>query len=102
MSHIIILGGGILGLSTAYFLSLNPQADKQITVIDSASSLFHGASGVATGILANNWFEEPLQTRVVINSTSTSTPSILLKWRSRASTQSIQSGPQIDGLNPAR
>lgn len=54
MSHIIILGGGILGLSTVYFLSLNPQADKQITVIDSASSLFHGASGVATGILANN------------------------------------------------
>lgn len=62
MSQIIILGGGILGLSTAYFLSLNPQADKQITVIDSASCLFHGASGAATVILANNWFEEPLQT----------------------------------------
>lgn len=62
MSQIIILGGGILGLSKAYFLSLNPQADRQITVIDSASSLCHGASGAATGILANNWFEEPLQT----------------------------------------
>ncbi|OAA75822.1 FAD dependent oxidoreductase [Akanthomyces lecanii RCEF 1005] len=62
MSQIIILGGGILGLSTAYFISLNPQADKQITVIDSASCLFHDASGAATVILANNWFEEPLQT----------------------------------------
>ncbi len=39
--------------------------------------------------------------RVVINSTSTSTPSILLKLKSRASIQSIQLAPRVDGLNPS-
>ena len=37
--------------------------------------------------------------RLVINSTSTSMPSILLKWKSRASIQSIQLAFQVDGLN---
>lgn len=61
MSEIVILGGGILGLSTAYFLSLEASPEQTITVVDSSPELFHCASGSATGILANNWFVDPLR-----------------------------------------
>ena len=39
MSEIVILGGGILGLSTAYFLSLEALPGKRVTVIDSSPEL---------------------------------------------------------------
>lgn len=59
----IILGGGIIGLSTAYYLSLhqppsNP-SNPPIHIIDSASSLFLSASGCAGGFLALDWFAPP-------------------------------------------
>lgn len=55
----IILGGGIIGLSTAYYLSnLNPEAasDGQIHIVDSASDLLLSASGFSGGFLAKDWF----------------------------------------------
>jgi len=55
----IILGGGIIGLSTAYYLSLlEPElaASHQIHIIDSASNLLLSASGYAGGFLAKDWF----------------------------------------------
>lgn len=55
----IILGGGIIGLSTAYYLSLlEPElvANHQIHIIDSASELLLSASGYAGGFLAKDWF----------------------------------------------
>ncbi|EPS42774.1 hypothetical protein H072_3249 [Dactylellina haptotyla CBS 200.50] len=71
--QIIILGAGIIGLSTAYYLSspsststssassqhsqfpslLSPQ---QITVLDTSPTLFACASGRAGGFLAKDWF----------------------------------------------
>lgn len=55
----VIVGGGIIGLSTAYYLSLlNPECASahQIHVIDSASDLLLSASGYSAGFLAKNWF----------------------------------------------
>lgn len=59
----IILGGGIIGLSTAYYLSLptdtNPNPPN-IVIIDSASSLLLSASAYAGGFLALDWFAPPV------------------------------------------
>lgn len=59
----VILGGGIIGLSTAYYLSLsrphNKDENPPIHVIDSASSLLLSASGYAGGFVAEDWFAQP-------------------------------------------
>ena len=56
----VILGGGIIGLSTAYYLSLsrppNKDGNPPIHVVDSASALLLSASGYAGGFLALDWF----------------------------------------------
>ncbi len=55
-----ILGGGIIGLSTAYYLSLSRPPNKQdnphIHIVDSASSLLLSASAYAGGFVALDWF----------------------------------------------
>ena len=56
----VILGGGIIGLSTAYYLSLSQPPNKDgnppLHIVDSASSLLLSASGYAGGFLALDWF----------------------------------------------
>ena len=53
----IILGGGIIGLSTAYYLSLSPRTPPSSIHLVEASALFSSASGYAAGFLANKgWF----------------------------------------------
>lgn len=55
----IILGGGIIGLSTAYYLSLldlEYASENQIHIVDSASELLLSASGYSGGFLAKDWF----------------------------------------------
>ncbi|KAI9891447.1 MAG: hypothetical protein M1814_002766 [Vezdaea aestivalis] len=52
--HIIIVGGGIIGCTTAYFLTRHPAFDPtihKITLIE-ATSIAAGASGKAGGLLA--------------------------------------------------
>lgn len=57
----VILGAGIMGLSTAYFLSLSPNtAGQSIHLVESASELFASASGYAGGFLAEDWFSPPM------------------------------------------
>ncbi|KAF2262647.1 FAD dependent oxidoreductase [Lojkania enalia] len=52
-----ILGGGIVGLSTAYFLSQSPKTRPQdVHIIDTSPKLFECASGLAGGFLASDWF----------------------------------------------
>ncbi|KIX02783.1 uncharacterized protein Z518_08725 [Rhinocladiella mackenziei CBS 650.93] len=51
----VILGGGIIGLSTAYCLSLKQPA-QSVHIIDSSPTLFTSASGYAGGFLALDWF----------------------------------------------
>jgi glycine/D-amino acid oxidase-like deaminating enzyme len=49
----IILGCGIIGLSTAYFLSESGSTDpKSIHLVDASPELFRCASGLAGGFLA--------------------------------------------------
>ncbi|KAJ6258834.1 hypothetical protein Dda_6888 [Drechslerella dactyloides] len=50
---IVVVGGGIIGVSTAYFLSRHP-ANPSVTLIE-ASSIACGASGKAGGLLALDW-----------------------------------------------
>ncbi|KAF2241632.1 FAD dependent oxidoreductase-like protein superfamily [Trematosphaeria pertusa] len=53
----VILGAGIVGLSTAYFLSQTGNtAPSSIHLVDSSPQLFQCASGLAGGFLARDWF----------------------------------------------
>ncbi|KNG49579.1 fad dependent oxidoreductase [Stemphylium lycopersici] len=53
----VILGCGIIGLCTAYFLTESGNIDpKSIHLIDSSPELFHCASGLAAGFLSADWF----------------------------------------------
>lgn len=52
--HIVIVGGGIIGATTAYFLTRHPKYDPsrhQITLLE-ATAIAAGASGKAGGLLA--------------------------------------------------
>ncbi|PLB44959.1 putative oxidoreductase [Aspergillus steynii IBT 23096] len=55
----VILGGGIIGSSIAYYLSESKQAGD-VHIIESSSQLFSGASGYAAGFLAKDWFAPSL------------------------------------------
>ncbi|ORY17799.1 FAD dependent oxidoreductase-like protein superfamily [Clohesyomyces aquaticus] len=56
-SNTVILGSGIVGLSTAYYLSQSPKTrPESIHLVDSSPKLFHCASGLAGGFLAADWF----------------------------------------------
>ncbi|KAL6705764.1 hypothetical protein ACN47E_006401 [Coniothyrium glycines] len=53
----VILGSGIIGLSTAYYLSESGNTDAtSIHLVDSSQELFQCASGHAGGYLAKDWF----------------------------------------------
>ncbi|KAF3912238.1 hypothetical protein AA313_de0200730 [Arthrobotrys entomopaga] len=51
--RIVVIGGGIVGVSSAYFLSHHPTSPT-VTLIE-ASSIAAGASGKAGGLLALDW-----------------------------------------------
>ncbi|KAI9700688.1 MAG: hypothetical protein M1836_002057 [Candelina mexicana] len=53
----VILGAGIVGCSTAYFLSQSPRTQAQhIHLVEPSPRLFASASGYAAGFLARDWF----------------------------------------------
>jgi glycine/D-amino acid oxidase-like deaminating enzyme len=51
----IILGTGIIGTSTAYYLSKS-QTPSSIHLVEPSLTLFASASGFAAGFLAKDWF----------------------------------------------
>lgn len=55
MAETVILGAGIIGVSTAYYLS-KYQPGRTIHLVDSSPELFASASGYAGGFLARDWF----------------------------------------------
>ncbi|KAL6882884.1 nucleotide-binding domain-containing protein [Trichoderma longibrachiatum] len=59
MADTVILGSGVIGLSTAYYL-LQHQPGSTIHLVDSANELFASASGSAGGFLARDWFRPEL------------------------------------------
>lgn len=50
----VILGAGIISLSTAYYTSLS--SSTPIHILDTTQTLFSSASGRAAGFLAKDWF----------------------------------------------
>lgn len=56
-SAVVIVGAGIIGLSTAYYLSSIRKSGRSITIVDNASILYAGASGKANGILGDYGFK---------------------------------------------
>ena len=54
----VIIGAGIIGCSTAYYLSQSPSTTppSSIHLIESSPELFASASGYAAGFLARDWF----------------------------------------------
>ncbi|KPM45388.1 hypothetical protein AK830_g1193 [Neonectria ditissima] len=59
MASTVILGSGIIGVSTAYYLSQH-QPGSTIHLVDSSPELFASASGYAGGFLARDWFPASL------------------------------------------
>lgn len=56
MATTVIVGSGIIGLSTAYYLSKH-QPGSTIHLVDSSAELFASASGYAGGFIAkSSWF----------------------------------------------
>ncbi|KAL4788799.1 FAD dependent oxidoreductase [Aspergillus venezuelensis] len=57
----VILGGGIIASSIAYYLTeQDPSSGPNIHIIESSDTLFSSASGYAAGFLAKDWFEPSL------------------------------------------
>ncbi|QSS56085.1 FAD dependent oxidoreductase superfamily [Histoplasma capsulatum var. duboisii H88] len=57
----VIIGGGIIGHSTAYYLSLASKTHRhQIHIIDPATDLFDCASGYAAGFIVRDWYSPEL------------------------------------------
>jgi glycine/D-amino acid oxidase-like deaminating enzyme len=65
----VILGSGIIGLCTAYYLSESGNTDpKSICLVDSSPELFRCASGLAAGFLS----ADCMFTALISSHTSTS------------------------------
>ncbi|KAL2263636.1 hypothetical protein VTK26DRAFT_5899 [Humicola hyalothermophila] len=57
----VILGAGIIGVSTAYYLSQR-QEPSSVHLVETSPELFSSASGYAGGFLAKDWFAPPVAT----------------------------------------
>ncbi|ROV98703.1 hypothetical protein VMCG_06825 [Cytospora schulzeri] len=55
MANTVVLGAGIIGVSTAYYLSRH-QPGNTIHLVEPSPELFASASGNAGGFLARDWF----------------------------------------------
>lgn len=56
----VIIGSGIIGTSTAYFLSQELEPQANIHLVEANPELFASASGYAAGFLAGDWFPSSL------------------------------------------
>jgi glycine/D-amino acid oxidase-like deaminating enzyme len=56
----VIIGAGIVGCSTAFYLTRSPSATDPSTVhlVESSPELFASASGYGAGFLARDWFSD--------------------------------------------
>ena len=52
----VIIGAGIIGTSTAYYLSQSETYRGKIHLVEASPQLFASASGSAGGFLARDWF----------------------------------------------
>lgn len=56
MPTTVVLGAGIIGLSTAHSLAALAPPDHRVHVVEPAPRLFSSASGKAAGFIAKDWF----------------------------------------------
>lgn len=56
----VIIGAGIIGTSTAYYLSQSTSSTSEIHLVEASPELFASASGYAAGFLARDWFSPSL------------------------------------------
>jgi methylglutamate dehydrogenase subunit A len=59
-AKIVIIGGGIHGLSTAWHLSQKYKNENDVVVLEK-SSIAAGASGIACGVVRNNYFQPAMR-----------------------------------------
>lgn len=55
---IVIIGGGIMGVCTAYYLTRQPEFEQgkvTIQLIEENEEIASGASGMAAGFMAKDW-----------------------------------------------
>jgi glycine/D-amino acid oxidase-like deaminating enzyme len=57
----VIIGGGIIGMSIAYYLSEDHHEPSSIHIVDISPELFTSASGYAAGFLARDWFSSDVE-----------------------------------------
>ena len=57
---IVIVGAGVIGTSTAYYLSQSKTYKGEIHLLEASPELFASASGYAAGFLARDWFPPQL------------------------------------------
>src|SRR5882762_9991552 len=56
-ANVVIIGAGIIGVSTAFYLS-RMSTSTTIHLVESSPTLFASASGKAAGFLARDWFSQ--------------------------------------------
>ncbi|MDC0578033.1 FAD-binding oxidoreductase, partial [Candidatus Pelagibacter ubique] len=59
-AKVVIIGGGIHGLSTAWKLSETYKNDNDIVVLEK-KDIAAGASGIACGVVRNNYFQPAMR-----------------------------------------
>lgn len=60
-NSIVIVGCGIIGLSTAYYLLTSPSPPTNLYILDTSPKLFECASGRSGGFIAKNWYGTALE-----------------------------------------
>lgn len=68
--NIVIIGGGIAGLSTAYYLTHHPSLklhpDAKVTVVE-GTGVASAASGYSGGFLAKDWHGSATASELTLN-----------------------------------
>ena len=59
-AKVVIIGGGIHGLSTAWHLSKKYKNENDVVVLEK-SHIAAGASGIACGVVRNNYFQPAMR-----------------------------------------
>ena len=59
-AKVVIIGGAISGLSTAWHLSQNYKNENDVVVLE-ISHIAAGASGIACGVVRHNYFQPAMR-----------------------------------------
>ena len=60
VGHVAVIGGGIAGVSAAYFLTQSPAVDR-VTLVEAEAQLAHHTTGRSAALLIENYGEGPVR-----------------------------------------